>query len=107
MFGIFQQAVGGRRRDRIIVSGAGSSSANGKYKNKKTEDFPTGKSNGKPVYILETDDAVFVTFNGSIWILGSGFVAVYQNASDKVDSKDWTVTGGDIGTLPAPTVRFG
>lgn len=77
----------------IIVSGAGTESANGVYS-------IIGELNSRPLY--ENGGGIQILWTGGVWSIGlSGLYSSTDNVAtpDLVD--EW---GGDIGELPVPTV---
>jgi hypothetical protein len=102
--GIFNIATSGRKKDRLIVSLAGTTGANGFYK-------ITGESSGKDFFTKEDDANFTINYDGtSKWILtGAALSAVYSAyscESPDVNSLRWKIGGGDLGAAPAPRVEF-
>ncbi len=81
----------------LTVSGAGTTQINGTY-------VPVDVVNGQTRYVnggsVFTDPIIY--FNGSVWLIGAGGFSVYTGGASL--ASPFTVAGGNIGSLPAPTV---
>lgn len=98
-------SVGPKPPTRIVVSGAGTSAANGIYTFR-------GVTSGKPYYNLIGQPSsignIAVTWVGVQWTITDG-VADTLYESDNVTPFPWQVItwAANVGDLPVPTVRLG
>ncbi len=81
----------------LIISGGGTDQVNGEY-------IADGTLNGQISYTNTNGLGATINFNGSTWNIGSGGFTVYAGGATL--TSPFTVSGGAIGQLPAPTLAF-